>query len=399
MARSGGSGGGSVGGGGFSGGFGGGFHSGGFGHAHLINGPRYSSSGGSNNGNNGNTENPLYKIGFYLVIGIIALCVFAIPENTLSDYDYYDDYEIVSTVPSYEEEPDSYIINEKSPLDAEYCTPTGVYVTDATDSKEYDGITDNLVSSLRAFYKLTGIEAHVYLLDYYYDGDLYEIAFDKYYELFDDEGHVLLALACDSFDYEYELIVGDEVWNQFSDELDLFNIAIEEKMFDAEYGSYDEIADGLAEAFDEIGESVMYDYVYIGDDITDGDYSEEYVPEDDSEDESEDEFGDEQVSEVPETTEKDAFEEFIENEFGSHETTDTIDLIFEKIESYMEDVSVSAVLTILAIVIVFSVAIIAVIIISRKRNRYEPDTYGRNAFDDYDKKFGRKDSKYDDFLK
>jgi len=139
----------------------------------------------------------------------------------------------------------------------------------------------------------------------------------------------------------------------------------------------------------------MYDYVYIGDDITDGDYSEEYVPED----ETEDEFGDEQASEVPETTEKDAFEEFIENEFGSHETTDTIDLVFEKIESYMEDVSVSAVLTILAIVIVFSVAIIAVIIISRKRNRYEPDTYGRNAFDDYDKKFGRKDSKYDDFLK
>ena len=375
MAGSGGSGGGSVG-GGFSGGFsGGGFH-GGFGHTTIINRPRYSGPGGGGNNGNG-SNNPLIRIGFYIFIGIIALSVFAIADTAVED-DYYfsDDLygEVVSLSP-YEDDEVNYLITEKLPLDAEYCIPTGRYITDSTQDGEFGRIDGPLESELIGFYEKTGIEPHVYFFDYPFDGYLYDTALNLYYELFEDEGHLLLALACDSFDYEYEIIIGDdtlEILNE--DALAYLNDNINNEMYSADYGYYDSVMDGLCNAFSMTAEKIMFDYVYIGDSNGE-DVSEEPVTDDGP------------VSDVPPTTEKDALEEFIENEFGSHETTDEIDEIFGKIESAMETVSITGVLAILAVFVVFGGAIIAAIVISRKRNNYEPDVFGED------------DSKFDGFMK
>lgn len=372
MAGSGGSGGGSVGGGGFSGGgfSSGGFHSGGFRHSTFVNSTHHSTSDGGGSNNNGSgSNNPLIKIGFYIVIGIIALSVFSIGELSLSDDDdyYFDDlYEEVITMSPYEADPDSYILTEKIPLDAEYCIPTGVYITDTTEDGEFQRIDGPLEKELIKFYEKTGIEPHVYFFDYPFDGFLYETAIDLYYELFEDEGHLLLALACDSFDYEYEIIVGDDTREILhEDALTYLNDNINSEMFDAEYGAYDSVMEGLCNAFSVTAEKIMYEYTYIGD-IFDEDFSEEYIPDN------------EQVSDVPDTTEKDVFEDFIENEFGSHETTDEIDEIFNKIEGAMENISVSGALTFIVIFFVFGVAIIAAIVISRKRNNYEPDSFSED---------------------
>lgn len=402
MAGSGGSGGGSVGGGGFSGGggfHGGGFH-GGFHHGSFIN---HTGFNGTNHTRNTRTVKPGGRFPIFLIVVLIFVAFSFIGEANIDDDDYYfNEYmsEIVS-VP-YEEDPDSYEVIKKEPLSKEYCTHIGSYITDGTDNKDYTDIDNKLEQSLKKFYEATGIESHIYFLDYYYDGDLYEIALEKYYELFDDEGHLLLAFACDSFDYEYEIIIGDDTWEVLGDNaLQALNDNIYNEMYEAERGSFDSIADALSEAFDYSLDTVMLEYIYIGNVV-------ESVPLEDPSEDAEtpsleavpDDYEQAPITDIsPATTEKDKLEQFIEDEFGSHETTDELDELFDKILTSMENISLSGVLIGILILLLFGGAIIAVIIVSRKRNNYEPDTFSSNKFDDFDIDFEKKTDKYDDFLK
>lgn len=96
-------------------------------------------------------------------------------------------------------------------LGASRCTYNGTFIEDP-DNFFSDTDEQTLKTSLNAFYKKTGIEPYVYVFDTkrmpeletagsYSGANLLErFAYDKYLDLFDDEGHYLIVMALETDD-------------------------------------------------------------------------------------------------------------------------------------------------------------------------------------------------------
>ena len=272
MPTSGGGGSGSVGGSGGGGFSGGGFNSGGysnnsFNDVNRYNGTyhryyRYGRGGGSNN--NPDPRKGARAILIFIVIlfamGFMTMTGFFdddFPSDNDYDYsynydddDYNDDYDVVES--------------KKDKLDESLCKVTGKYIYNkAPDDVYLDGV--EIKKSFEKFYDVTGVEPCIYVTNEFID-DLESYAYDKYVELFEDEGHLLIVLNVDDDLYYYELMIGDDAKETVLDddacealrsEFDAMGVTVEETSHGYDYTSA--VCDALTSNMGKIMKT--YDYI------------------------------------------------------------------------------------------------------------------------------------------
>lgn len=95
---------------------------------------------------------------------------------------------------------------------------TGKYIEDKTENGDYISDPEKLESSLEYFHKTTGIIPYLYLTEEYPDEDMTDAGYNKYMELFPDEGHLLMYFVLSDESYEFELTVGDDVFEYLGDD-------------------------------------------------------------------------------------------------------------------------------------------------------------------------------------
>ena len=271
MPTSGGGGSGSVGGSGGGGFSGGGFNSGGFSNdsfndVNRYNGTyhryyRYGRGGGSNN-------NPDPRKGARAILIFIVILVVAgfltttgfLDDDFPSDNDtsfYYDDDD-------YQNYDFDVVESVKDKLNESLCVKTGKYVYNkAPNDIKLD--MAKIKKSFGKFYDVTGVEPCLYVTDETID-DLESYAYDKYVELFEDEGHLLIVLNVDNDLYYYELMIGDDAKEAILDDdacealrsdFDAMGEEVEET--DDGYDYTDAVCKALTASIDEV--MTNYDYV------------------------------------------------------------------------------------------------------------------------------------------
>lgn len=95
---------------------------------------------------------------------------------------------------------------------------TGTYIEDKTENGKYISDPQELENSLEYFHNATGIIPYLYLTEEYPDDYFTDAAYDKYLELFSDEGHLLMYFVLGDDNYEFELMVGDDVFEYLGEE-------------------------------------------------------------------------------------------------------------------------------------------------------------------------------------
>lgn len=384
MAGSGGSGGGSVGGGGSSGG--GGFGGGNFGGNHFHDSGYMHTPGhsGTRRGRPGK-----FPIGIIIIIIIIFGEIFLSNDfdNSIFSSNITINQEVSEEI--YDKDYEDYTIVYKDGLSSKLCIPIDEYITDETSDSSYSEEDTNLYYALKEFYTKTGIQPHVYFIDYTYD-DLYDYSLDLYYDLFEDEGHLLLCFACDGYDYTYQLIIGDDTQEILDyDGLETLNTNIEDKMYEAEEGSYYGIMECLSDVFIESAEEIMAQVVPIE---NEGETA--YVSLNPSDDVSDTTSPTESVSQesTSQVVTEDFIDDFIENEFGN--TDDEDDFLNGVFSAIKESGTNSNMFHIVLLAIALILFTVIAVIISKKHNNYEPDTFetGEKSNQDFDDYFNNYDS-------
>lgn len=380
MAGSGGSGGGSVGGssgGGFSGGSGG-FSGGPTGFNNFNNNDNFYHS---NHNHNGGRKGG-FPFGFIIFIIIVIGSSFL---GMIDDNSIFIDTETETYYVSedYNDEEDfSYETIQKEPLSSDLCDATYDYITDSTTDGYFSEAEEAAVDGFEEFYDLTGIEPHIYLADYEYYRDiaLLNQALDCYYNLFDDEGHLLIYFLCDGYDYSYQIIIGDDTADILDDSaLSVLNDNIGYYMDIASTDSPEDILDSLNQALSDSANDIMTYEVSVEENST-----QEVSSKVDS-------------SEVEVTETDDPLDNFIESEFGN--TDDEDDFLNGVFNAVKESGTNSNVFLIVLLVIALILFTVIAITLSKKHNNYEPDTFENSKksnqnIDDY---YCNYDSNSEDF--
>lgn len=128
-------------------------------------------------------------------------------------------------------------------LDGEYCKATGKYYTDGAGIVKEELVFN---AAMREFYKQTGIEPYLYTLtEEQFPSSVYgalnknsleDFAYDKYINLFSDEGHYMIyfAVANDGTELWLEMAGTDTTSLLDDDVFELFQANMQRKLYDAE---------------------------------------------------------------------------------------------------------------------------------------------------------------------
>lgn len=381
-------------GGGGSGGFssGGGMHNTGMNMHHNIYG-----TGNYNNRNN-KGRGPKKGKGFIILICFVAYLaslVLGSSATRLSDHIDEIHYENDYTNEYVNDENYTAVIKKKNKLDESLCEKTENYLYDTYET----GIIKSpkkLAKSFKNFAEKTGVEPCLYITDDPYIEDHESQAYDKYLELFNDEGHLLIYFYAETevFEYHYELMIGTDTAKEVLDEDALYTLR-----------SYLDSMDSYYELYDYVSDS--YDYtdafcMALTDSIDDIMTYVEYIPI-------------ESQSQLDEVTEDETEVVSVQNPIVAEDETEVVSVqnptvteteptqSIDSSDDYKSSGNVSRVFVVILAAMVAVALVSLVVVISKTRNNMKLDEYHSDRtdndydLDDYDEQFKKRESKYDDF--
>lgn len=160
--------------------------------------------------------------------------------------------------PIYSDEiPESTKHREK--LDSGLLKPIDAYITDEARVL-YDDV--NVRKSMEYFYEKTGVQPYLHVTDQINgmtnpkSSEIEAFAFDRYMELFQDEGHLLIVLVrFKNYDYDFYFyyLPGDDAWTVFDEEAGNIFLAALSAYYN-EGGNYDK---ALQQAFTVTADRIM----------------------------------------------------------------------------------------------------------------------------------------------
>lgn len=147
----------------------------------------------------------------FIVLGVISFFDSALDSDLISD----ENGGFLSSLFGDDDDNSELIELKKDKLDESLCNATGEYIYNTVPN--YVILSEpEIKEAFGNFYEETGVEPCIYVIGEVIH-DLEDFAYDKYLELFDDEGHLLIVLFVDGDRYVYELTVGDDAMNYIFD--------------------------------------------------------------------------------------------------------------------------------------------------------------------------------------
>ena len=220
-------------------------------NSNIAQGAFYANSLHNRSGNR-SSKNGISGVIFSLIfMGFVTLFVlFSFLVNIKSPYPNNAVLSAVTEFPYEDEDFFSYTDDGITPLPSGFCEFKGVYYEEPENSV-YIVFPEDFNSIMEKFREVTGVEPYVVITDSFNYDDIEQAAYDKYLDLFDDEGHFLLYFVTDGNDYEYELMVGDDARSYVFSEsvLSVFSTSLDNRL---DYSSPEEIQYALCDAFTEM---------------------------------------------------------------------------------------------------------------------------------------------------